>query len=278
MQTIHGPFRIIGFVYGFLRFLLTAAGPLTPWQMLFIGTYGAIATFPSHACESALAGLAAIAIVAAVVVGFWLRPSKEAFYLRTTVRVPDPDFAVVVEHDQLSIRVELARLWLLFITTFTGVAFLLINFAHGTTWTFSLMDSTLVKWIDIGPYPVQLLLQLPVMVVFGVLTAWISERWVLRDANVCSADSVQHYKNGVRYSFRDCLGEYYGGDGIPVGPTRSPRLRTIVLYRGEKPHFNKIAMCCLFHRLVIVSRGMTDLDEATEAVKSVEAQPVSQPL
>jgi hypothetical protein len=34
------------------------------------------------------------------------------------VHVPDPDYAVVVEHDQIGVRVELARLWLLFMPTF----------------------------------------------------------------------------------------------------------------------------------------------------------------
>jgi hypothetical protein len=37
-------------------------------------------------------------------------------------------------------------------------------------------------------------------------------------------------------------------------------------------------MGCLFHRPVIVGRGLTDLDESTVATRSVEAQPASQPL
>ena len=247
------------------------------WQIFLVGMIGAVALFSFRAYESALAGVAALVIVASVIFGFCLQPSKEMFYLRTTIHFPDPDYAVVVQHDQLAIRVEMARLWLLFITTFAAVAFLLVTFASGTTWKFSLIDSTLVNWTNVS-YPVVLLLRSLVIAVFGLLTAWISERWVLRDASVCSADSVQHYKSGVLYSFRDRCGEYYGGEGIPVGPTRSPRLRTIVLYRREKPHLNKIAMCCLFHRLVILGTGVTDLDEATVAAKSTEAQPASQPL
>jgi hypothetical protein len=67
-------------------------------------------------------------------------------------------------------------------------------------------------------------------------------------------------------------------DGIPFGASRSSKLGTIVLYRTDSPHLSKIAMCCLFHRLVIIGRGLTDLDAATVGAKSVKAQPVSQPL
>ena len=247
------------------------------WQILLVGTLGALALYSFHAYESALAGVAAIATVAAVIVGFCLRPSKEVFYLRTTVRVPDPDYAVSVEHDRVAVRVELARLWLLFIATFTSVAFLLVTFASGTTWKVSLFDSSLVDWI-IGPYPVLLFFRLLVIAVFGLLTAWVTERWVLRDASACTAATLSRCQNRIAYSFKDPSGEYYGGEGFPFGATRSPILRTIVLYRTDKPHLNKIAMCCLFHRLVIQGRGLTDLDEATVAAIGVEARAVSQPL
>lgn len=248
------------------------------WQILLVGTLGAIALWSFHAYESALAGIAAIASVMAVVFGFCLRPTKEVFYLRTTVQLPDPDYAVSVEHDRVAVRVELARLWLLFIATFTAVAFLLVTFASGTTWKISLLDSGLVDWLSVGPYPVLLFFRLLVIAVFVLLTAWITERWVLRDASVCSAASIHRYKKRIMYSFTDSSGEYYGGEGIPFGATRSPRLRTIVLYRTDKPRFNKIAMCCLFHRLVILGKGLTDLDEATVAAKGVEAERVSQPI
>jgi hypothetical protein len=39
--------------------------------------------------------------------------------------IPDADLAVAIEHDQIVVRVELSRLWLLFIPTFAAVAFLL---------------------------------------------------------------------------------------------------------------------------------------------------------
>jgi hypothetical protein len=251
---------------------------MKPWQIFLVGMVGAAALFSFHAYESALAGLVAIAIVSAVVFGFCVRPRKEVFYLRATIQVPDPDYAVTMEHHQLAVRVELARLWLLFIATFTAVAFLLVTFASGTTWRISLIDSTLVNWLNLGPYPVLLLFRLVVIAVCGLLIAWVSERWVLRDASVCSPAFLHRYKKRIMYGFKDPSGEYYGGEGLPLGATRAARLRTIVLYRTGKPHLSKIAMCCLFHRLVILGTGVTDLDEATVAAKVAEAEPVSQPL
>jgi hypothetical protein len=77
------------------------------------------------------------------------------------------------------------------------------------------------------------------------------------------------------YSFKDGLGEYYGGQGIPLGPTRIRQLRSTVFYRTSKPALSRIAMCCLFHRVVIVGHGLPDLDEATVA-SALKAQPVPQ--
>jgi hypothetical protein len=248
------------------------------WQIFLIGTIAAAALFTFHAYESALAAIVAVAMVLAVVVGFSLRPRREVFYLRTTMHVPDPDYAVAVEHDRIAVQVELARLWLLFLPTFAAVAFLLVTYANGTTWKISLIDSSFVNWLDLGPYPVILFFRFLIIAVLGLLTAWISERWVLRDASACSAGSLHRDGKRIMYSFKDPLGEYYGGQGIPLGATRSPQLRTIVFYRTGKPDLNKIAMCCLFHRLVIVGRGVTDLDEATVAAHSVKARPASQPL
>jgi hypothetical protein len=260
----------------FRQFRLLTLAKMKTWQIFLVGTLGAVALFSFHAYESALAGIAAIATVAAVIVGFWLHPRKEVFYLRTTFEVPDRDYSLVVEHEQLAVRVELARLWLLFIPTLMSVAFLVITFASGTTWKVPLVDSILVDRLGMGPYPVLLFFRFLVIAVFGLLTAWITERWVLRDARACNAATVSRHKKRISYSFRDHSGEYYGGDGIPFGATRSPRLRTIVLYRTDKPGFNKIAMCCLFHRLVIHGRGLTDLDEATIAAKNVQS--ASQPI
>ena len=80
------------------------------------------------------------------------------------------------------------------------------------------------------------------------------------------------------YSFKDHCGEYYGGDGFPFALARSLQLARIVFYRASTPELNKIASGCLFHRLVIVGHGVTDLDAATVATHCIKAQPAAQPL
>jgi len=225
---------------------------------------------PSY--ERILAGLAAVVMVAVVVLGFLLRPRKVMFYLRTTLVVSKPDHALSVEHDRVAVRVELTRLWLLFLPTFAAVAFLVITFAKGTTWDFSLLD----RLGETSSYPVYFGIRTFQIIVVGLLSTWVSERWVLRDAEACSADSVSTKTGALLYSFEDRQGEYYGGEAFPFALVRSPKLARIVFYRVSKPEVNKIAMGCLFHRVVIVGRGITDLDEATVTKHSAEVQPVSQ--
>ncbi len=246
------------------------------WQIFAIGAVAALVLFSLHAYESALAGVAAVGLIATVVVGFCLSPRKEVFYLRTTSRVPDPDYVVSIEHDRIALRVELVRLWLLFIPTFVAVAFLLVTAANGKTWNISLFEGRALDWFNIGTtYPVLLFFRALIFGVVALLTAWVTERWILRDANACSADSVHVNGKRITYSFKDPLGEYYGGQGIPLGATCSWQLRSIVFYKTRKPELSKIAMCCLFHRIVIVGRGLTDLDNAT-VTTAMKVKPASQ--
>lgn len=238
---------------------------MKPWQIFVVGTLAAIAVFFLSAIESSLAGIAAILIVAGVIAGFLLTPKRDVFYLRTTVQVPDPDYAVVVEHDRLAVRVEVARLWLLFVPTFLAVAFLVVTFVNGTTWRISLLDPGLMAWFQGGQYPVLVFFRLLIVAVFGLLAAWLSERWILRDASACSASYLSFSRGYIHYGFTDPRGEYYGGEAFPSGFRLSPNLRTIVFYRGSKPDLNKIALCFVFHRPVTIGRGVTDLDEAKVA-------------
>ncbi len=244
------------------------------WQIFIAGVAVLLAVLFLPSYESILAGLAAIAMVAVVVIGFLLRPRKDMFYLRTTLVVSEPDFPLSVEHDRVAVRIEMARLWLLFFPTFAAVAFFILTSAKGTTWDFDLLD----KLFESGSYPIVLGVRAFQIIVVGLLSTWVSERWVLRDAEACSANSVSVMAGRLLYSFKDRQGEYYGGEGFPFALVRSPKLARIVFYRTSSPQLNKIAMACLFHRPVIVGRGVTDLDEATVAVHSVAAQPASQPL
>jgi hypothetical protein len=247
---------------------------MKPWQIFVVGTLAAVAVFFLSAIESWLAGIAAILIVAAVIVGFCVTPRRDVYYLRTTVQIPDPDYAVVVEHDRLAVRVEVARLWLLFVPTFLAVAFLVVTFVSGTTWKISLFDSNSLVWFQAGPYPVLVFFRLLIVAVLGLLTAWLSERWVLRDASACSATYLTFSRGRLLYGFTDGSGEYYGGEGFPSGLNRSRALRTVVFYRTSKPGISEIAMCFAFHRLVVIGRGVTDLDEA-KTVAALATAPVS---
>jgi hypothetical protein len=196
------------------------------------------------------------------------------FYLRTRLVVSEPDYPLAVEHDRIAVRVELARLWLLFLPTFAAVAFFIVTSAKGTTWQFSLLD----RFWETSSYPIVLGIRAFQIVVVGLLSTWVSERWVLRDAEACSADSVSMRTGTMLYSFKDSQGEYYGGEGFPFALVRSPKLARIVFYRAAKPQVNKIAMGCLFHRLVIVGRGITDLDESTVTKHAAKGQPASQSI
>jgi hypothetical protein len=241
------------------------------WQIFAAGTAVMVAALLLPSYEALLAGLATVAMVAIVLFGFLLHPHKEMFYLRTTLVVSEPDYALCVEHDRVAVRVEVARLWLLFLPAFAAIAFLVVTSTKGTTWNFSLLD----RFWGIS-YPVALEARAFQILVVGLLSTWISERWVLRDAEACSADSVSTMAGRLLYSFRDRSGEYYGGEGFPFLLVRNRKLARIVFYRVTKPELNKIAMAWLFHRVVIVGHGLTDLDSAT--VSAVNAQPASQSL
>jgi hypothetical protein len=96
--------------------------------------------------------------------------------------------------------------------------------------------------------------------------------------DACSADSVSSTAGLLLYSFKDRFGGYYGGEAFPFALVRSAKLARIVFYNVSNPQRNRIAMGCLFHRPVIVGRGLTDLDESTVATRSASVQPASQSL
>jgi hypothetical protein len=247
------------------------------WQIFTVGTIAAVLLFSLHAYESALAGIMALAMLGTVLTGFCLCPRRDVYCLRTTIRVRHLD-AAAAEHDRIAVKVELARLWLLFIPAFASVAFLVGTAAEGTTWEINLFQSHALDWFNIGStYPVLLFFRFLVIAVFGLLSAWLTERWILREADACSASSFHISGKRILYGFQEPAGGYYGGHGFPYGATRSFQLRTIVFYMPGKPQFNKITMCCLFHRVVIVGRGVTDFDEATAAAV-LKTHPETQPV
>lgn len=230
--------------------------------------------------EAFLEGFIALAIVAAVVAGFLMYPRREVFYVRTTVRLIRPDRNRALEHDLLAVRVELARLWLLFVPTFLAVAFLVFLAAGGPEKFSSL------NWIFSSRFAfVALTFCLyPPLLVLVLLSAWIGERRVMRDAGACSARSFtfSHSASGrivrVSYLFMGEDGEYYAGDCMYFGLVNPHELGTIVFHNVQTPELNKIAMGFLFHRLIILGRGVTDLDKQTTAVQRALAETASPSL
>jgi hypothetical protein len=57
--------------------------------------------------EPFLEGVVAGGMVVAVLVGFLMYPRREVFYVRTSVRLMDPDRNQALEHDFLAVKVEL---------------------------------------------------------------------------------------------------------------------------------------------------------------------------
>jgi hypothetical protein len=236
------------------------------WQIFGVGIVAAFALWSFPLYQSVVAGAAAIAFVAGVGVGFWLRPRTDVFYVRTTTWRSDIDGILSSEHEQLAVKVELARLWLLFLPTSLAVAFLVVTAAHGTLWSIGLFD-----WVENGYAPL-IFNRVTIVLIGGALSVWISERRVLLDADACSARSVSVSGAQVSFAFVDRNGTSYGGEGLVFGLVRPPVLARLVLYAVRKPELNKIGMNLLFHRLVIVGRGLTDLDNQTAAAHTPLAQ------
>ena len=226
--------------------------------------------------ESFLEGVVAGGMVLVVLVGFLIYPCREVFYVRTTVRLVDPDRNPTLEHDLLAVRVELARLWLLFLPTALAVAFL-VFFAVGGAMKFSVLDWTFSHHYILVVASAWVL-QLPPLLVIVLLSAWISERRVLRNAEACSARSfsVSLRTLSELVEFPTCLwgntAKYYGGDCLHFGSVLPNELATIVFHNVRKPELNKIAMGFLFHRLIVLGRGVADLDEQTTAAQAVLAE------
>jgi hypothetical protein len=227
--------------------------------------------------EAFLEGVIAFLIVAAAVLGFLMHPRREVFYVRTAVRSIDPAGARALEHDFLAVKVELVRLWLLFVPTFLAVAFL-VFFAAGGPMKFSFLN-----WIFSSQhaYIAFLVCQYPPLLVLLLLFAWIDERRVMRDAEACSARSYSvsraaagHFGR-VAYLFMGEHGEYHGGYSLYFGLIHPHELATIVFHNVRKPELNNIAMGFLFHRLTIFGRGVTDLDKQTAAAQTALAETTS---
>jgi len=250
----------------------------TAWPVLIVVVVlaGALLFTPY---EAFLEGTIAAVMVTAVLAGFLMHPRRDVFYVRTALPVMDPGRNKFLEQDLLAVRVELVRLWLLFVPTVLAVASLVFLAAGGPT------QFSFLNWLfssRYAPIAILILQYLPLSVLL-LTAAWISERRVLRDAEACSARSysisqAQVGRAGrVSYLFMGEHGGYYGGYCycLYLGLVQPPELGTIVFHNIQKPELNKIAMGFLFHRLVVLGRGVTDLDKQTAAAQTALAETTS---
>ena len=243
-------------------FLLTLMELLIP-VLFVVALVAGVSLFTPY--EAFVEVSVALAIVLAVVVGFLIHPSRDIYYVRTSVRLIDPDRRQTLEHDFLAVRVELVRLWLLFVPTILSVT-VLVFFAAGGPSKFSYLN-----WFFSSRYAyfVASFCLYPPLLVFVLLVLWIDERRVLRDAEACSATSFRIYGANdvwggrVGYAFKGEQGECYGGDCLYFRLYHPAELATIVFHNVRKPELNKIAMGFLFHRLTVMGRGVTELDQQT---------------
>ena len=250
------------------------------WVVCAIGLFAAIFLFTPY--EAYLEGTLALGIVAAAMLGFLIHPRREVFHVRTTVRLVDADRNQALEKDLLAVRAELARLWLLFVPTLLAAA-VLVFFAAGGPTKFSYLNwlfSSRYSFIAVG---VITLCQYPPLLVLILLSAWIGERWVMRDAEACSARSFTIFTaragviGQVSYAFRGEHGEYYGGHCSYFAFPHPRELTSVVFHNVRRPDLNKIAMGFLFYRFIILGRGVTDLDKQTEAAQAALVEAASAP-
>lgn len=224
--------------------------------------------------EASFESVIAVAIVVAAMVGSLMHPRREVYYVRTSVRLTDSGRSHALEKDFLAVRVELVRLWLLFVPTFLAVA-VLAFFAAG-----ELMKFSFLNWIFSSRYVYVAVAfwQYPPLLVLFLLSAWIGERRVMRNARACSVNSLSIRNIRVRrfgrvsYAFKGERGEYYGGYCLSFGIVQPRELAVIVFHNVRKPQLNKIAMGFLFHRLIILGHGVTDLDKQTLSAQRALAE------
>jgi hypothetical protein len=161
--------------------------------------------------------------------GFLSAPRRDVFYVRATLRCPDLDGNLSLEHDQLAVKVELARLWLLFLPRSLAVAFLVVTAANGTIWKFNLLAR---MFAGEPSYVLLIILSLALPLGLATLWAWISERWVLRDTEPCNADSVTIGNGWVSFAFADRRAREKGPP-----PSQRPARRSWKIFALNLPKF-----------------------------------------
>jgi hypothetical protein len=222
--------------------------------------------------EGAVEAMAAIVFVMAVIAGFAMHPRKNVFYVRTIMPTRTRSGHAAKEQDVLAVRVELVRLWVLFIPTMLAVGLLVFSAARGKLWEYSVLNRVLP--VPFSLFAAQIMMYSPFAIVL-LLSVWIGERWIMRNPEACYARDFRINGRTISFQFLGEQGEYYGGYGIYFGLVRSVELASIVFDDPRKWQRNRIAMGMLFHRIVVLGRDVTDLDADTVKQHSVLAEPAT---
>lgn len=244
---------------------------MKPWQILPLGIAALVAILLLPYYESYIAGAAAVLIISAVFVGFCIHPRQTFYRVHTRAKRRAVGGGKVREHELLAVKLELARLWLLFVPTMIAVFFLVVTAAKGSTWHFELLERFLSAHASYFYVSVRVFGTI-VAVTITLLTAWMSERWVLRDVVATYATSASIRNGRLGYVFLNKEGSYYGGSTFPFGSSE-PSIGRIVFYNESVPERNKIVGGLLFHRVIILGHGFTDLDFETREVHLQRVRP-----
>jgi hypothetical protein len=246
-----------------------------PWQIFtlgIIGLLGALSLVPFLESAGALvAVLIAVVMIAVVIAGFSFVPDRDSWQVwvtRYSYAEGEDDIDVFSTQEPIAIRVDVARLWLLYLPTVLACAFLVLTALRG------LVPFDITTHLS---YPVLLAIRWGVAGVWLLLASWIYERWLLRRAEATQAQGEEEsYGQDHIVSYYFVVGEsYYGGWSVPLFSYHNePALAQVVIHSRNAPDRNRLVRAFLFHRFQIAGRGVQDLELAREYA----LQPVTEPL
>lgn len=223
------------------------------WQFCALGFAALGVFFLVYGLGLLSTAAVAILVLVAVGAGFSIRPKREVFRVQTKAYALGPGGQRQLQNTDMVVSLEVQRLWLLFIPTFSATAFLILLLTNR-----QLVDSA-VAWLqafsDLGYQPSALLLYGAIVsgyAVLGIVSRWMGERWMLYNAAATGAASLIRQGPHLNYHFKDSRQGYYGGTCSMMRKVPASPLSVVVLYREENPELNRLAIACVFHRLVVV--------------------------
>jgi len=248
---------------------------MKPWQIMAVGLVGlcvALGLLPLLQSVGALvAAVIAIAMIATVIAGFMFVPDRDSWTVWITQYsfaegLDEEEFDLHSTQEPIAIRVEVARLWLLYVPTIVAVGFLMLLAARG------IGGFDLSKYFS---YPFLLVMRWGPALVWFLVGSWVYERWLLRRAEAAQAQWSRHgNEEAVAYYFI-VKQEYYSGWDFPLfSYSKEPALGAVVMYRRGRAERNHLVAAFVFHRFTVIARGVQDLEAAREHAVQLASEPV----